>query len=142
MSYADKLRGSQQIMQFLGTLASRYDAESYRKLSKAMDQMVSRYGIEFVSAAVRKDPTAAELALFRYGKKHEPETEEIQPEPTARWKQVYPSQKNIMRKLLAFMAVIAVITLMASALVKSIDAGSRSDALITHVDHILEVLER
>lgn len=137
MRYQELLAARQTIMSLMGQMALRYDAVTMKRLWKAMDQMRARYGDVFVGEAIRKDPSDAELALFRWAKAHEQQPEEEEPVRRERWHKAPPRKKNTSH-LIAMLIGVLILGFAGLMIVESEEAVSRSDALIERADRILE----
>lgn len=140
--YTADLKAKQIIMAFMGELAYRYSNEEMGQLWTAVNMMRNRYGDIFIAQSIQKDKTGAELALFRYYKKHKPEVEVEVIEQPERWHRIYPKQKKIAKKLITLLAIGLLLGTMTITLVNSISAVSRSDAVIAEADYWIERSER
>ena len=59
---------SRIILAFMWTLVGRYTAERFADLWIAMDEMIRRYGYQFVADSIRKSKAETELALINFRK--------------------------------------------------------------------------
>lgn len=65
--------------EFMCKLAKEYSSNDMSRLWDALGEMNRRYGRVFTAEAIKKDRSGAELALFRYGKKHRQKTPDYIP---------------------------------------------------------------
>ena len=143
MSYQKHLEACQTINSFMGDLGYRYKASDYHQIWNRMDANRKAFGDIFTAATIRKDPTAAELALIQ-PRKHCVTVESEHPEdpdPAAgqRFHHI-PFRENprsIARKFVALM-VAGLIALVLITVAFSQMSINRSDAVIARADRILE----
>ena len=135
--WKQELKAAQTKASFMGTLAWRYSADEMHQLWQALSAECKKYGNVFVADAIRKDPTDAELALFRYYKRivrNQPE-EEPKQEAVRRSRRMYPVQRGIARKFVALILALLALVLISGVITKL--SLEHSDAVIDRADRIL-----
>lgn len=145
-TYQERLEAARTLIRFMGERSMvSYDARTYRMMWDSMERMRQRYGDPFVAATVKKDPTAAELALIREWRMAAPDVPELETEHgrehSARWVKVYPQRRNWRKKLAAVLGIL-VFALVAFTMIKAGNAIANSDRIIEEADRILEKGER
>ena len=59
----------ERILHFMGILNTDNSYRTMEFLWNAMNEMIGRYGEQFVADSIRKSRAETELALYRYGRK-------------------------------------------------------------------------
>ena len=142
MNFQEHLEACQTINSFMGDLAYRYKASEYHQMWRHMDNNRDVFGDVFTAATIRKDPTAAELALIQ-PKKHNTMVEYMDPEEPEmaagqRFHRVFPKEnrRSIARKFVA-MVVAGVALLVLITMILSAAAIDRSDHIIAGADAVI-----
>lgn len=63
--YERKLKATQKITEFMGSLAEIYSAEEMHRIWKRMEIMIGRYGLVYISDVIENKRDETELALLR-----------------------------------------------------------------------------